>query len=207
MAPSRSPSPERIRTTTIWPSRTPIARSIRARASANPSSRAPLDYDIGRAEAWRRARDLLELVGIEPQALDCYPHEFSGGQRQRSAIACALAMDPEVLIADKAVSALDISVQARVLELLTTIRARLGLSILFITHDLRVAARLCDTLAVMLNGQVANMVVRPTSSRRLGTTTRAPSSPARRAAAGAFGGAALGRSDARRHSKEEGKNL
>ena len=124
------------------------------RRIGNAITEGPLNYGIARTEAWRRARDLLELVGIEPQALDRYPHEFSGGQRQRIAIARALAMEPEVLIADEAVSALDVSVQAQVLDLLETIRARLGLSILFITHDLRVAARLCDTLAVMLNGRV-----------------------------------------------------
>ena len=114
----------------------------------------PMNYGVGRDEAWRRARDLMELVGIEPRVLDRYPHEFSGGQRQRIAIARALAMEPDLLVADEAVSALDVSVQSQVLDLLENIRQRLGLSILFITHDLRVAARLCDSLAVMLNGRV-----------------------------------------------------
>ncbi len=166
----------------------------------------PLNYNIGRAEAWQRARDLLELVGIEPQALDRYPHEFSGGQRQRIAIARALAMEPEMLIADEAVSALDVSVQAQVLELLETIRAQLGLSILFITHDLRVAARLCDTLAVMLNGQVveygcaADIFAAP---RHDYTRALFDAAPGRGCS---FGGAAWDGSDARRRSAEERKN-
>jgi peptide/nickel transport system ATP-binding protein len=114
----------------------------------------PLNYGVPRAEAWQRARSLLDLVGIDARALERYPHEFSGGQRQRIAIARALAMEPELLIADEAVSALDVSVQAQVLDLLESIRDRLDLAMLFITHDLRVAARLCDSVAVMLNGKV-----------------------------------------------------
>jgi peptide/nickel transport system ATP-binding protein len=109
---------------------------------------------VPRAQAWERARSLLDLVGIDARSLDRYPHEFSGGQRQRIAIARALAMEPELLIADEAVSALDVSVQAQVLDLLESIRDRLDLAMLFITHDLRVAARLCDSVAVMLNGKV-----------------------------------------------------
>ncbi|WP_341703777.1 ABC transporter ATP-binding protein [Ferrovibrio sp.] len=114
----------------------------------------PLNYGTPRAEALERARSLLETVGLEANALDRYPHQFSGGQRQRIAIARALAMQPEILIADEAVSALDVSVQAQVLELLEQIRDRFGISILFITHDLRVAARLCDRIMVMQRGKV-----------------------------------------------------
>jgi len=114
----------------------------------------PLNYGLSRAEAIERARKLMELVRMDPASLERYPHQFSGGQRQRICIARALAMEPELLIADEAVSALDVSVQAQVLGLLEEIRGRLNLAMLFITHDLRVAAQICDHVAVMSQGRV-----------------------------------------------------
>lgn len=114
----------------------------------------PLAHGATREQARAKARQVLEWVGLAPAAFDRYPQAFSGGQRQRIGIARALALGPQVLIADECVSALDAVVQAQILQLLERLQQRLGLSIVFITHDLRAAAHLCDHLLVMHHGRV-----------------------------------------------------
>ncbi|WP_246479242.1 ABC transporter ATP-binding protein [Kaustia mangrovi] len=130
-------------------------RSLNPRRTVGQSIvEGPMNFGMSAEKALANARELMTVVGLSPDALDRFPHQFSGGQRQRICIARALAMEPKVLIADEAVSALDVSVQAQVLDLLADIRQRFDLAMLFITHDLRVAAQICDRIMVMRHGQV-----------------------------------------------------
>ena len=133
-------------------------------ASLNPRhrvvdaiARGPIAFGESRATAIKEAQQLLELVGLSADVGNRYPHQFSGGQRQRIGIARALALKPRMLIADEAVSALDVSVQAQVLSLLANISEQFNLSVLFITHDLRVAAQVCDRIAVMRQGELVEL--------------------------------------------------
>ena len=130
-------------------------------ASLNPRWRVgkaltvgPMRHGTSRREAREKALEMLGFVGLDASTMDRFPHEFSGGQRQRIGIARALTMRPRVLIADEAVSALDVSVQKEVLGLLEEIRATMGTAILFVTHDLRVAATICHRLLVLRHGKV-----------------------------------------------------
>ncbi|MCL6707865.1 ABC transporter ATP-binding protein [Pseudomonas sp. R2.Fl] len=117
----------------------------------------PMSFGVSLGDARANALRLLKRVGLPEQALERYPHEFSGGQRQRIGIARALMFNPVLLIADEAVSALDVSIQAQVLQLLDEIQRETRISMLFITHDLRVASQICDRIAVLQRGRLVEL--------------------------------------------------
>ena len=101
----------------------------------------------------KRVQELLEMVGLSPDSIYKYPHEFSGGQRQRIGIARAIALKPKLIIADEPVSALDVSVQAQVLNFMQEIQKELGLTYLFISHDLGIIRHMCDRIGIMYKGR------------------------------------------------------
>lgn len=115
------------------------------------------NFGLATSNVAARVEELLKLVGLPPTAGNRYPHELSGGQRQRIAIAAAIAVEPQLILADEAVSALDVSVQAQIINLLSDLKQQFGLTFIFITHDLNLSSYFCDRIAVLYLGQVMEL--------------------------------------------------
>ncbi|HEX7673514.1 MAG TPA: dipeptide ABC transporter ATP-binding protein [Bdellovibrio sp.] len=136
--------------------------SLDPRMTVGQAIRQPMDiHNVGTsAERTARVLELIELVGLRKSAVNRYPHEFSGGQRQRISIARAIALNPELIICDEPVSALDVSIQAQILNLLEDLQEKLGLTYIFISHDLSVIEHVCDRIAVMYLGKIVEVASR-----------------------------------------------
>jgi peptide/nickel transport system ATP-binding protein len=138
--------------------------SLNPRERVGAIVREPLDLmvpDISKSDREKRARELFGLVGLRPDQMALFPHQFSGGQRQRVSIARALATNPRLIVCDEPVSALDVAIQAQILNLLRRLQDDHGLSYLFISHDLGVVQFICDDIAVMYLGQIVEFADRP----------------------------------------------